>query len=380
MPPVAAAVTAAVAELTISTIIANAIINTAVGLVLSGIQRALTSKPKTPILKPSKSGTTTQVKQPTATRTLVYGEQRVSGPVLDLGMTNSNKYLHMVIALAGHEITEIGEVWLNDYPIASDHLDADGTVNTGRYDGLVRIRKHLGSPDQAADTLLITELPDRDSNHRFRGIAYIYVRLKWDQDKFPTGIPNISAWVRGKNILDVRDSTNKFSMNTALCMADYLVDTEYGLGDKLTISDIDTDFVDSAANTSDEFVTTTDISKTISSIDTATEIIELNADLLEFQRGDRVQVTTTDTLPSGISAATNYYVIPYQRKDNVRIKLAASLDDAMDNVAIDITDTGTGTHTITKNAEPVGASTVKASGKSVFGAGSTDVSSPLFQS
>ena len=56
-----------------------------------------------------------------------------------------------------------------------------------------------------------------------------------------------------------------------------------------------------------------------------------------------VQLTTTTTLPAGLSLATDYYVI---RLDDTTIKLASSYANAVAGTPIDITDAGTGTHTI----------------------------------
>jgi hypothetical protein len=89
-------------------------------------------------------------------------------------------------------------------------------------------------------------------NHRLQGIANIYVRLKFDTDAFPSGIPTVSALVRGKKVYDPRTSTTAYSANPALCIRDYLTDTKYGLG--VTADELDdTAFID-AANACDESV------------------------------------------------------------------------------------------------------------------------------
>lgn len=59
--------------------------------------------------------------------------------------------------------------------------------------------------------------------------------------------------------------------------------------------------------------------------------------------GTRVQVSTTTTLPAGLSAATNYYLI---RVDDNSCKLATSYANAVAETAIDITTAGSGTHTM----------------------------------
>jgi hypothetical protein len=57
----------------------------------------------------------------------------------------------------------------------------------------------------------------------------------------------------------------------------------------------------------------------------------------------RVQVSTTTTLPAGLAAATDYYVI---KVTDLTCKLATSYANAVAGTAIDITTAGTGTHTI----------------------------------
>lgn len=59
--------------------------------------------------------------------------------------------------------------------------------------------------------------------------------------------------------------------------------------------------------------------------------------------GVQCTLTTTNTLPAGLSTATTYYVI-YQ--SSTTFNLATSFANALAGTVIDITDTGTGTHTI----------------------------------
>lgn len=57
----------------------------------------------------------------------------------------------------------------------------------------------------------------------------------------------------------------------------------------------------------------------------------------------RVRLTTTTTLPGGLATATDYYVI---KITDTTIQLATSYANAVAGTAINITDAGTGTHTI----------------------------------
>ena len=60
--------------------------------------------------------------------------------------------------------------------------------------------------------------------------------------------------------------------------------------------------------------------------------------------GTRVRLTTTTTLPAGLATATDYYVI---RLSNTTFSLATSYANSIAGTAINITDAGTGTHTVT---------------------------------
>lgn len=59
--------------------------------------------------------------------------------------------------------------------------------------------------------------------------------------------------------------------------------------------------------------------------------------------GTRVRLTTTTTLPAGLALATDYYVI---RVSDTTFRLATSYANAVAGTQIDITDAGTGTHTV----------------------------------
>jgi len=77
-----------------------------------------------------------------------------------------------------------------------------------------------------------------------------------------------------------------------------------------------------------------------SDIITYTGVGSLPSNLLT---GTRVRVSTTTTLPAPLATATDYYLI---RIDNDTCELATSYANAIAGTQIDITTTGTGTHTM----------------------------------
>lgn len=62
--------------------------------------------------------------------------------------------------------------------------------------------------------------------------------------------------------------------------------------------------------------------------------------------GLKGQLTTTGTLPAGLAAATDYFII---KIDANTVKFASSLDNAKAGTAIDITSDGSGVHTFTSS-------------------------------
>lgn len=81
--------------------------------------------------------------------------------------------------------------------------------------------------------------------------------------------------------------------------------------------------------------------KDISAVTAAADTVTVAAH--GFLTGTKVTLTTTTTLPAGLALATAYYLIVV---DANTLKFATSQANALAGTAIDITDAGTGTHTI----------------------------------
>tara|TARA_R100000353_G_scaffold8071_1_gene9743 strand:+ start:1443 stop:4313 length:2871 start_codon:yes stop_codon:yes gene_type:complete len=258
---VAAAVVAtgatAAASFVAGTVITAALLTTTfvTTLVLSGVSMALAKKPK---INPqgSMAARSQMVKQPLISRKIVYGRQKVSGGIVYMKTTGKSEFLHMIVAIASNELNSIEKVFFND-----DELTLDGSGNVTapeQYVGKAQVLTGLGGDDQIANvtialnTLGFNSLSGLNTDDRFRGIAYIYAKLTYDTDAFPNGIPNISAIVQGKKVLDTRTSATAFSSNPVLILRDYLTDTKYGLGS--AASEIDTTSFNAAANVCDEDV------------------------------------------------------------------------------------------------------------------------------
>jgi hypothetical protein len=217
------------------------LVTTAIGAAIN----ALSPKPKS-----AASGYSVTTTSSVADHQIIYGKTKVAGVRVFDGTTgDNNRYLHRVLAFAGHEIESFEEIYLNDELVT---IDGSGNVTSpDRYDGYVRINTHLGSDDQLADSDLVSEVTSWTNKHRLRGIAYLYIRYDFNQDVFPNGVPEVTAVIKGKKVYDPRTETTAWSDNPALCIRDYLLNTRYGLGE--TSDNIDDTLFTTAANVCDYY-------------------------------------------------------------------------------------------------------------------------------
>ena len=238
-------------------------------LVLSAVNKKLAPEVDLPELGTNlQQGTMVTAKSGIAPHRVIYGKTRVGGVMVYAEATGStNEFLHIVIAIAGHEINNITKIFFNEneVPTTQDGSDSNGIARLfpssgNQYEDKARFKVHTGADAQLADADLVSEITQWTTNHRLRGTAYLYARINFDSDVYPNGVPNITFEVEGKKVFDPRSSGTAFSTNPALCIRDYLLNTDYGLGaDTAEVNDTN---ISSVANTCDESVSITNPSGT----------------------------------------------------------------------------------------------------------------------
>lgn len=191
--------------------------------------------PKAPKMKPLLLGDAFTTREPREIKQLVrssisphriiYGETVVSGTLVAVFNSGTNKeFLHMVVALAGHECQEISDVWLGD--------DLSTVTKFTSPETFVWVYKHLGSTSQTYDINLAADISQWTSAHRLQGICYLYIKLKWDANVWLSGIPNIKAKVKGQRCYDPRTQATAWTNNATLCQLDYIL-SSFGIGESL---------------------------------------------------------------------------------------------------------------------------------------------------
>jgi len=171
------------------------------------------------------SGRSQMIRDPLAPRRIIYGEALVGGVVtFYYQKPGADGYHYMVVTLASHEVEQIKQIRFNNLPFEN----ADGTeVNTS----VVKIRKFLGKPEGERDLGWESEIPNYwGPQHLGKGVARLHIRLKWDENVWPNGLPEVSAVVKGAKVYDPRDQSQsptnptswKWSNNCALLAAHLL--------------------------------------------------------------------------------------------------------------------------------------------------------------
>lgn len=241
-------VSSQIAGASLAAAVTQAVVMTAA---LSTVSQLMAETPKNFDLGQQLRGQLISVRAPAADAYIIYGETRLGGTIVHVETTGSkNETLYQSIVMAGHEIDSVQQVYVNDEAFS---LTPSGNIFTINYKGSTSVLNFdylTGTNTQAAMELFSGTTA---ASYQFKGLAVLGVKAVYDQDKFPQGLPNFTAKIRGKKVYDPRTTTTAYSTNAALCIRDYLLDTNYGLG--ASSSEIDDSSFITAADICDENVT-----------------------------------------------------------------------------------------------------------------------------
>lgn len=220
------------------------------------------------------SGMPISTRESAAPRQYVYGQQKVGGVQIFESTTGSTKrQYNQVIVLAAHECQSIQSIWLDGRMVfftgsgngnvtrngvnfggnadSNTHPGPTGNYNLG---GLCYVEARFG--DQVEGDVM-GSLTANDpawaavgaESPWVAGCTYVYLKCEYDATQFPQQ-PGVRATINGLNtIYDPRTGNTGFTNNWALCLADFLTNPVYGLGDKVNTAQLI-----AAANVCDEAI------------------------------------------------------------------------------------------------------------------------------
>lgn len=228
-------------------------------VVFAGVSMAVSSA-LTP--KPDLSGLNNSIGtsiDPIGSADMVYGEVRKGGVKTYHETTGDGKFYHYFLTLSIDEVDSIGDIYIND-EVAT--IDSNGFVTSEDWNSKILVKKFTGASSQNIYTSLVG-LSDNPTNiqntFKGQGVACLYVRLEYDRDVFQSGMPLITAVVKGRKVYDPRkDSTSdaydsslsvsthrkatpstwQHSSNPALCLRDYLTNSKGVNCDQSEVDDV----------------------------------------------------------------------------------------------------------------------------------------------
>lgn len=118
-------------------------------VISSVLNRVFTPHPKQPNFSQAAQDFGVMVRSSIESHKIVYGQAKVSGPLVFVATTSdTNQFLHMAIALTGHEIDSFETIYFNEIPLS---VNASGWVTSGGYP------KTTSSVTQSVSTLSRTD-------------------------------------------------------------------------------------------------------------------------------------------------------------------------------------------------------------------------------
>tara|TARA_R100000231_G_scaffold119459_1_gene89542 strand:- start:1516 stop:2982 length:1467 start_codon:yes stop_codon:yes gene_type:complete len=208
----------------------------------------------------TKSGTSVSIP-------VVYGKRRMGGHRSHISSDGTdNVNLHLVESLCEGPIEHLEKVFFNDELVATSTQSSGSNANANwnyesKYNSTVEIYFYDGSQTAEAGQT-IPGFNDSDNTRVGNKVAYVYLKLTWDEDVYGSGAPNITYTIKGKKVpaiggVESNDAgaSLTYSSNPARCIYDYLTNSLYGKSIPKDL--LDTTTFNNAKTYSDETVAKT---------------------------------------------------------------------------------------------------------------------------
>lgn len=182
------------------------------------------------------TGSLYQIRAGAYPRRIIYGRHRVGA--IDCFVTaygEENEYISYILIWAEGPCHKVDKLLFDGKEVDLVPIDDENpgilvAAPGSPYEGLIRMESELGDqefPLPHGQGII----PGWGSTDILKGCCYSWVELKFDEEAFPQGVPQIGAIIEGrKDVYDPRDDSYKYTNNAALCLAHYMTLDKLGPG------------------------------------------------------------------------------------------------------------------------------------------------------
>lgn len=246
----------------LSATLSGFLVSFATSLILGALSALLSPKPSTGTTPPSNA--TTSVREPIGAHKIVIGQMRTGGELTFVDVATAaglttNQLLYICITFSALPVESVTALYANQLligynvsgglfsppPFTNNPNYATVNVNPPIVNGVRTLTAWLSDGTVPGDVAAITPFTDATlGTSRWTGSMFQYTRAKlflrliWNQQIFgPTGIPNITAVARGKEIYDPRNATVAITSSASGTPGVFTTATGHGLnpGDRAWI-------------------------------------------------------------------------------------------------------------------------------------------------
>lgn len=209
-----------------------------IGIMAATITQSMTKKPNAPGTYRDTSERKQVLRAAAAPEVVAYGTTISAGTLFfasEQAGDQTEEWIHLAIALCNHPVEGVDTIYIGD-----DDISTFPTTN---------VTWEIHQNRTTADPFMVANCAQWTSDMIGQGITWLRISLKYDQELFPSGLPNIKVKKKNKKLYDPRTGTTSFSNNAALAYLDYFRDVM-----KVPDSELNMEEFKTAADICDEMV------------------------------------------------------------------------------------------------------------------------------